>query len=235
MENVLIGVPVRDRVSQLGNLLRDIVELRYDKAKVELVFFVNDSGEAVKDLLDSFSLVYTDEFKSLRVVEQNFGSPIDRRVGSVRAEIYGVLVVVRNNLLDYFLDSDCSFLCMVDSDTRLHPRFLEDTLVRFDDKHCIVFPKLSVDYNGGVLWNCMEIRENGIFHLRNFPREDIFKVVVCGGGCVVMSRVVVNKGVRFKYHSQGEFVGFSLDCRDKGIGLWCSQKQGLAYHDMQEF
>lgn len=214
----------------LENLMIDIFNQDYNKKLIDIVFYINDSEANVKGKIQYLTTGEIPQYNSIAVIEKDFGNTEDTREGD-RSHTYRVLVDVRNELLDMFEMSNKDVLIMIDSDTRLDKKFFTEMVDLVDDDKHIVFPKLSVDYGKGFLWNCMEIRNGKIQHKVAFFREDLTKVQILGGGCFVSDRKIIDEKVKFSFHEQGEFIGFSLDCINKNIDMWCCQKK-LAYHDM---
>lgn len=211
---VLIGCPVRNRGWILPRYLKCVSELDYPAELISYAFIVNDSSD------DTFTILSEFKEKSaapvyLTVLNLGNRNPYARGGTNIKQ-----LVVLRNHLLEFLLTTDCTHLFSVDSDILVPP----DALSRLMSHDLPVVSALvrndhHISSSPGY-YNILEQRGGMYYPLQSFPRGQVIKVD-CTGAVYLIQRHVIEKGVRYSWHLQGEDVGFCENARGMGIELWC--------------
>jgi len=210
---VLIGCPVRNRGWILPRYLRSLLELEYPQHCIEYAFVVNDSTDDTLGILQEFA---RSSISPVHITIKNMGS---RRPSSRGAYNIGNLAILRNILLQIFLSSECSHLFSVDSDILVTPDSLS-ALLRLNLP--IVSLLVRNDHHLGDLgyYNISQLQGDHYRPVQDFPRGGVIQVD-CTGAAYLIQRGVIEMGVRYYPHRQGEDVGFCEDARARGISIWC--------------
>jgi len=215
---VMVGAPVRDRAWILPTYLEHIYNLNYDKKKIILCFVINDSRDASESIINKWLAEYGEEYSSTIVVHCNQGQIPDERTHYVREKIYHTLSIVRNKFLDTALRSRADYLFSVDSDILVQPETLNELL------------KSDKDIVAAQIWNdaskrypniLMKNKAGTIRHYFDFPKNSLFKCDVTGA-VYLISRRVLEAGVRYGYHRQGEDITFCEDAKAKRFTIWAN-------------
>ena len=69
-------------------------------------------------------------------------------------------------------------------------------------------------------------------HIRDFPWGNLIKVDVLGASTLYHKNIV--NSCQFKFHLQGEDLGFCQDAKRFGYELYCDTTAGLATHVMDK-
>ncbi|MBU1871163.1 glycosyltransferase family 2 protein [Patescibacteria group bacterium] len=224
---IFIGTPVRNSEPTIQQFLISIKNLDYPLKLVGLYFLVNNSQDKSKDILLSFKEQYLNIFRFIEIDEYNFDNPsVDTREFYSREPIYENLAILRNKIIDRFLQDTAGYHLAIDSDTLVAPNCLN---ILLNSKKNFITVPLKV---------CLEIENSR--QLSNFlttkmiedEKKDIFKIEIWGGDCGLIDRKMIKAGVRWGFHSQGEGVGFSLQSKEKGFELFCCKDLNLAQHKM---
>lgn len=241
---ILLGCPIRDREWIIPNYLESIYSLDYPKELISLCWIVNQSCDQSEKLLRDFKRQHQNEYRSIEVINY-FGNrkiPTDTRINNTRLDYtYHHLADVRNLLLENIGDNE--YLFSVDSDVLVNPNCLKRLLSH--QKPIIS----SLIYNGYLVspeapWkytNCMKYHVDGkIGHITNWfiknaptLKENKLIQVDVTGAVYLISRDVIDAGVRYAYDIQGEDIPFCLSASEKGFSLWCDL-QAYSNHIMDK-
>jgi len=229
MKSVLIGSLVRDRGWILPYFSRCLSRISYNKKDIELLFILNNSEDNSREILCKFRDRYESECGSIKIEEKNFDDlKPDTRCGS-RSHIYPVLAILRNDLISYFLKSNCDYFFMVDSDVLVKPNILTE-LLKLDSLAASAV--IHNDYENGNYGNALnvinpETKEVEHILLKNAP--DVFECDV-SGACTLFKRELLEKGHVYKNNPCGEDLSFCLGLYEVGIKFKC--KKGLVHGHM---
>ncbi len=214
LDQVLIGCPVRDRGWVLPRYLECLSGLDYPQNRIEYAFIVNDSTDDTLAILQEFARWST---SPVHIILKNMGN---RHSSSRGAYNISNLVVLRNLLLQIFLETECSSLFSVDSDILITPESLKE-LVKLNLP--VVSMLVRNDHHLGELgyYNIMRLQGDHYRPLQDFPRSGPIPVDCTGAVYLIQRWVIEQSEVRYHPHRQGEDVGFCEDARSKGIGIWC--------------
>lgn len=214
VSTVMIGCPIRNRGWIAEKYLACIYNLNYPKTKIHLCFIVNDSTDNTLNILREFKKSKEEEYAGIDIVIKNFNQIPDARITTTRQKIYSSLAELRNILLEKVHGND--YLFSVDSDILFEPDTLNKLLMHRKD---IVSAQIWND-SSNTFPNVMIRKDSSFRHYLEFPRDSIFKCDVTGA-IYLISREVINAGVKYKYHHQGEDIAFCLSAQEKGFELWC--------------
>jgi len=136
----------------------------------------------------------------------------------IHCSCWGV-VENRNEICRQFLESDCTHLWMLDSDT-VPPRNL-DLLQTAAEHHCAngIYQHLT---SMGLMWDTWHKKPGGEFvprTQRKWPKEKVFPVDACGTGCMILDREIleaVSSTSWFEKTHQGEDFNFCNRIIDMG-------------------
>jgi len=196
---VMVGAPVRNRAWVLP---RFIEAIKKQDIPFETCFIVNDCVDNTKELLDQAGFT---------TVLHNLNS----NHGHVRGE-YSLrnLALLRNVLLDKFLESDCNYLFSIDTDVII-PEGSIRKLVEADKD---IISMLIRNHPTFMAHNILINNE----HLPQIP-EGIISIDVTGA-VYLIKRHVIEQGVRYDYSPLGEDIPFCEEAKRKGFGIYCDTR-----------
>lgn len=223
-----MAAPIRNRAWILPSYLQHILDIDYPKAKMELLFVVNDSEDISLDILNSFKKENKHTYKNIRIDVYNRNAPEDKRDLNVRNNyIYDHLSKLRNYIMSKVKTDHLMF---IDTDILIQPDIINNLL------------KSDKDIISGLIWNgyiasadkpylypnIMKITERGMYkHIVNsyvknapsLPSPTLMEVDLTGA-VILLSRKVY-KSVKYGFHPQGEDAYFCKMAQDKGFELFC--------------
>ena len=217
---VMVGCPVRNRDWVLPYYLLRVLSLDYPLSKLSLVFLANDCIDETVGILRNFQFLYESKVHRFCIDVRNYGALLDTRDNSPlrSGSNYSHFARVRNDFVsllsteEYILSIDSDLLVSSDLLTRLLSR-------KVDIVSALVDNSRGVDSTHNVMrWTSCGKAE----HVRKDTYESgsLLEVDVTGA-CYLLSRVVFEKGVRYRDCPQGEDLGFSRDAQEKGFKLFC--------------
>lgn len=189
------------------------MELDYPQDCIEYAFVVNDSTDNTLAILREFART---SISPVHITIKNMGN---RRPSSRGAYNIGSLAILRNILLQIFSSGQCSHLFSIDSDILVTPGSLKELLQ-------LNLPIVSIlvrnDHHLGDLgyYNISNLQGGHYRPIQDFPRGCVIPVD-CTGAAYLIQRGVIEMGVRYYPHRQGEDIGFCEDARGKGFTIWC--------------
>ncbi|MGE5415321.1 MAG: glycosyltransferase [Acidobacteriota bacterium] len=213
MKRVLIGCPVRNRAWILPSYLDSLLNLNYPEELREYAFIVNDCVDDTWQILQEFALNCS---SPVHLIVKNMGSKTSTIRGGYNLN---GLVVLRNELLNVFLRTKCSHLFSVDSDILVKSESLRRLL---ELGIPIVSGLVRNDHHLGDLgfYNILQEEHGHLVPIRDFPRDQVISVD-CTGAAYLIKREVIEAGVRYKMHRQGEDAGFCEEARKFGFTMSC--------------
>lgn len=233
MKQILISSPVSSRAWILPYYLEHIKRIDYPKNSIHFYFIINNCEDDSRQILNDFKRENIDEYGSITIETHNTKYKFkDERSTSVRTEFtYHHLSELRNKCLDFAKSIKVDCLLSVDSDILVPSDILTKLLAA--NKPIIS----SLIYNGYKFtpetpWkytNIMKIDSSGnIAHISNWYTKNALKLteskivpVDITGAVYLIAKEVIQSGVRYGFHNQGEDVTFSLDAKSKGFNSFC--------------
>lgn len=211
---VVIGCPIRNRAWILPEYLSALESIDYDNK--HFLFLENDSDDGTKDLLIDFSnrlvnaVTFLHDFKV-------YGHVPNESRDEYGHEGYGHLAKLRNKFLELFLMTDCDYLLSVDSDVIVPPDILTQ-LLKHSNQDTIIGAAISnipgQPLDGHTPGNFM-VNHNGLpMHPNPYPLHGLMSVDVIGA-VYLIPRKVLESGVRYDSHSQGEDIPFCVKAAEK--------------------
>lgn len=197
---VFIGAPVRNRAWVLPRHLEAL--LNQDGIEKEFCYVVNDCDDNTQEILEHYGINY---------VIHNLG----KTYGHIRGQ-YSIrnLAILRNRLIKEFLQSDCDYLFSVDTDVIIP----KGSLKRLIDNDKDIVSMVIRNHPSFMAHNIMV---NGR-HLPLIP-EGLIPVDVTGAVYLIKRRVI-EAGVRYDYHVQGEDVAFCEKAKKLGFEIYCDTR-----------
>lgn len=232
-KKIVISCPVSNRGKFLPYFLDNLYKLDYPKKLITFYFLINNSHDDTESILLNFKSCYESEYNSINIdyYKKNKNVPLDCRVKDIRVKFtYRHLAQLRNRILQYVSSSDADFLFSVDSDIMVKPDTLKKLLSH--DKDIVS----SLIWNGYIknpsnpyLYpNILIRKENNTFthvsnwYVKNAPvltESKLIEIDATGAICLISKEVASN--TQYGFHSQGEDIFWSIDCKNKGYKLHC--------------
>jgi GT2 family glycosyltransferase len=210
---VAIGCVVRDRGWILDEYLQALTRIDYTNKLY--IFLENDSKDDTKELLNNVSL---DGPKLIYSIET--GSPYgERDMHSV--DMFSNLAYIRNRFAELFLNTDAEYLLSVDSDILVPRNILKKLML--GDRRLIIGAAIS-----NIPSAVLDGKTNGNFmiqygpacfiHPPQYPLTGCMEVDVIGA-VYLIPRQVLESGVRYAQHPQGEDIAFCTQAKEKGYRM----------------
>ena len=231
MKKVLIAAPVQDRLWILKYYFKAIEKLDYNHKNLGLFFVLNECDKSVVDYFKIKKTEFEEKFREFEFIEINIGMPKDSRTNIRRKRTYSWLAILRNIIIEYFLNKDYNYLFMVDSDIILKPESLKKILGYNKD---IISIAIANDRGRGYATNVLVKCGLSYKHvpLKDIPERYPMKCDLTGA-CILIKREVLEKHCRYRRTDIGEDLGFCEEARDRGFTLWAIK--GFAEHIMEPF
>lgn len=212
---ILTGAPVRNRAWIFPAYLSALAA-QDTPEPLAYHYVLNDSEDGTQTQLETFQATLP-----LTWEQQDFGTK-----GWVRGSYkMAHLAALRNRLLEYFLTTNATHLLSVDTDILVPPdltrRLLEDdrpvvaALIYNDERSTLSYPHRYC--------NIMQETPAGFRHYKEYPRDALFPVDITGA-CYLIRRDVVEAGVRYAAHPQGEDIPFCVSAGEHGFTCWADSR-----------
>lgn len=224
-QKVMIGCPIRNRAWILPAYLQSLEALDYPRERISYCFIINDCYDETPLILQEFAQKYPGQ---VGLVVDDAGNPAYQR-GQYS---FKRLAYLRNLLLKGFLASDCEHLFSVDSDILVVPH----TLTALMENQLSIVACLVC--NGEVIgdrscYNVLCQNHRGHYlHIRDFPRDRLFKVDCTGAAYLIKRHVISQLGIRYSALRGAEDIGFCEAARQKGVDIYCDGRLE-AFHVMK--
>lgn len=223
----MVGCPVRNRAWILPRYLECLLNLEHPGQELEFCFIINDCDDETPEILEQF---VEQETGRVKLIYKNLGRT-DRHIRG--AYSFARLAILRNCLIEAFLDSKCAYLFSVDSDI-LVP---SDTLRRLIDDNCDIIsaPVCNGHELGDMsIYNVLARNSNGyLVHIRDFPRDRIFPVDCTGAAYLLKRRVLEDPSIRYSSQMGAEDIGFCRAALDREFKIYCDGRLECV-HTMRE-
>lgn len=230
---IAIGCPVRNREWVLPEYLAAIDGVYW--LNKEYLFLENDSTDSTPYMLKKFNPFSIKMTKSditdktivcksclypvkIQFIKSN--APGHQR-GEYNANNYSHLANIRNQFIDMFLSTDADYLLSIDSDIIVPPDILQG-LLSLADQNTIVAAAISnipgQPLDGHSPGNFMINQGGMIIHPYEYPLTGTMEVDVTGA-VYLIPRKVLEDGVKYGAHEQGEDIYFCRQAKEKGYRL----------------
>lgn len=222
---IMIGCPIqRDRAWVLPKYLSAIYNLDYPRKDIHLAFLVNGAQQDnTEDIITKFGEKYQKKYHKIDIWYL-YDEHIDHRQ---KTRDFGRFSDIRNLWISMIRPED-THIFSLDSDIIVE----KDTLTKLlsHDKDIVS----ALIHNGGYknraeTYNIMEkevvgaINDNLIITYDHLNPTTGLREVDLTGACYLIKREVIDKGVLYKKHYQGEDGGFCLSAQKEGFKLFCDQ------------
>lgn len=244
-KTVTIACPVSDNRLWIIDLYLDhIYNIIYDKKLMNLYFVLNYDYYNIEKILLDFKSKHDHEYNEITIdyYYKNKNAPQDERSNEVRLKhSYTHLSNLRNKILNYS-SKHTEFLLSIDSDILVRPDIIHK-LLSANKNICASLIWNSYIYSPEKPYSCPNILsydENKIlkhvsnYYTKNSPNlteSKIIQIDATGAICLMSKEVCQN--TRYSWHSQGEDMAWSEDCRSKGYKLYVDCG-AFSYHIMSE-
>jgi len=212
---VMIGCPVRNRAWILPRYLESLERIEYPRSNIEYCFVINDCIDRTPCILEEFAARHGHQVKL-----------IYHDMKSNRSHIRGQynfhdLAGLRNILLAAFIASDCQYLFSLDSDILVPPH----ALVQLIAADCDIIAALVCnghELGDDKIYNLLTYTESGsLIHLKDFPRDQVFRVDCTGAAYLIKRHVIETLKVRYSAKFGAEDIGFCQAARKQGLAIHC--------------
>jgi cellulose synthase/poly-beta-1,6-N-acetylglucosamine synthase-like glycosyltransferase len=217
---VLIGCPAQNRQDCIADYLKHIYELAYPKDRIILSFFVNNSTDKTGEIIQDFLNVHKDEYKAVKYHEGKVLKGRQDNQTRLTRRDYNLFAVVRNTFLRKIKPLDFDYFFSVDSDVLLNPDDLNQLLSHNKDVVSAVLfngVKDNIDYYNIFKMTNQGYRPFKTSFLNNY--SGLVEVDVTGA-CYLISKKVLNAGVKYGNYPAGEDGYFCRKAQSKGFKLY---------------
>lgn len=220
-QKLLVGCPIRGREEIASAYLNYLYQQTYPKDKISLAFCLNNSIDRTGEILHQFAQEHSSEYARIDILEINIDNspPFDRATEGRTERHFEVLAEIRNIFLTMLHDEEG--IVSVDSDIFLID---PDTILKLVQHHQDIIsalvqngPKPHCDHNI-MMWLNAE-RTHGTHYRKELPSTLLECDVT--GACYYISRRVIESGVRYGNHCQGEDTYFCQRAQEHGFHLYC--------------
>lgn len=219
--NVMVGCPIsKNRV--LPTYLEHIYNLDYPKNNIHLAFLVNNSTDDTYDILDVFKGEHINEYREIDIWDVEGLKPGYLRGDRHKLRDYRAFAKIRNVWLSMLSDTD-SYLFSVDSDILLPSNSLKRLLSHGKKLISLLICNQPHIEQYNILRERMFQNKYTSMYGNDFPRKLI--EVDATGAAILIHREVIDEGVRYEFHKQGEDLGFCRNARDNGFKIYCDASQ----------
>jgi hypothetical protein len=217
-EKVMIGCPVRNRGWILPDYLQHLQNIKYPRSLIEYCFIINDCIDNTREILEEFA---QNTLTPVRLITANLGNK--------QSDLRGVynlsnLALLRNLLLEEFIESDCQYLLSVDSDILVPPNIIS----RLIADNCAIVSALVC--NGHELKNksiyniLLRTRDGKYKHFIDYPHNCLFKIDCTGAAYLIKRKVIESYKIRYSAHSGAEDIGFCEAAARQGLEIYCDSR-----------
>jgi len=221
-KTVLLAILARNKAHVLGEYLKKIEELDYDKKLISVYINTNNNSDDTKEILLSWKKKYEDAYRNISFenVEVDFLQQSDPHLWT--AERFSVLAKIRNRSLEKALEEKTDYYFVVDCDNFVAPNTLKK-LIAYDKP--IIAPLLkSIPEVGDMYSNYFcDIDQCGYFkNHSDYSRiyfgevKGIFKVPVVHCTYLINSKYI-DKLSYIDGSEDYEFVIFSKTARENDV------------------
>ena len=211
---VMIGSPIlRNRAWILPKYLEHLYNINFPKKEVHLAFLLNGLEEDnTGKILWDFAKKHQNEYRRIDIWEKDDDATDSR----MRQRDYQHFADVRNEWLTMRRKSD-THLFSVDSDVLVE----RDTLTKLLSHGKSIVSALICNGSIGeqnVFYNILN--EDGDIYIHQKPSSPLMQIDVTGA-CYIIRRNLLDEGLQYSNHPQGEDCGFCKTAKDMGYKLFC--------------
>ena len=212
----MIGAPIaRNRAWVLPKYLSALYDLDYPKENIHLAFLINGKEkDGTACIIKQFKNEHIEEYSSIDI----FYLKSDYEDNRMKNRDYDYFAKVRNGFVAMRRKDD-EYIFSVDSDVILEP----DTLTKLilHDKDIVSALVCNGEHGPRKFHNIMmEVKDNKNNYKHIDPTGELMKVDVTGA-CYLIHKDVLNKGVSYEFHRQGEDCGFCKNAQKEGFDIYC--------------
>jgi len=230
-EKILIASPIQNRGWILPYFLDHIKNIEYDKSNLGLFFLFNDSSDNSYSIISKNLLELKNIFRTVKILSIDIGMPPDKRNNIRRDRTYSWLAILRNIIIEYFLNTDYDRLFMIDCDILVKPDSLKKLLSFNKD---IISIAIANDRGIGQATNVLKKQKESTIYI-HIPLKDINSEIPfeCDltGACILINRNVLKSHCRYSRTNIGEDLGFCEECKKNGFRIYAIK--GFAEHIME--
>lgn len=206
---IMVGCPIHSRVEYVDGYMDWLFNLNFPHDKLRVVFLVNNAHDGTLEKLLDYQREESSTFNAFDVyVAPDFPDfvPYPRN--------YSLYAQLRNRWLSYRHNEDYVF--SVDSDITVEPDSLKKLIKRDKDICSIAVNTADPSYH---VYNFM-VRQNGHLNHSPIPAKTLLEVDVTGAAYLI-KKEVLNAGVEYGFHKNGEDVYFCDEAKKRGFGIYC--------------
>lgn len=218
---VLISLPIFEREWILDTWLAAIEAQDWPMSDIGFTFECANGDNATIERLVEFSNAHP-EFRCFDLTINNQQQHLSHMEGfrTWNRDRYKQMAQMRNNILNRAKCYQPDRLFSLDSDIILEDKSTITELVKLTEDHDAVGTLLfmtpqDVDFPSVMTW---AQGKNLAYRTRAYPLGTLFRADVIMAS-VMMSREVYEHS-RYTFHPQGEDLGWSWDCNQRGYKLW---------------
>jgi len=219
MVKIAIGCIVRNRAWILPEYLTALAAIEF--ADKEFIFLENDSTDDTLRLIDQF--MHREISRGNQVwlgLDYRLNPPGHRR-SEYGLNSYERLASLRNLLLYMFQHTSADYLLSIDSDIIVPPDIVTKLLPLASEGAIVAAAIANIPGgkpDGRTPGNFMIESAGLLVHPPEYPLTGTMDVTVTGAVCL-MPRDIINAGVRYGPHPQGEDVPFCLSASRAGCRI----------------
>jgi len=223
---ILIGCPIYKREWILPYWFHCLERQTFD---IKDVGFIFEAGVDDKETID-FLVYWKKNSKNINIFDIEVRDDLSHHShveGSRRWTYskYENMVSMRNSLLDKAKEIKPDYYYSLDSDILLTNPYTIEVLVNnlqkkeIDAINTLMFmTPFGVDFPSVMSW--IEQQDQSAYRHDNYPIGTLFKSDIIMAAKMMSKKVYMNS--RYRFHPQGEDLGWSLDCREKEYNLYCA-------------
>lgn len=216
---IMVGCPIHNRCEHVDTYIESILDLCYPKKDLSLVILDHASTDGTYEKL----LEYKDEI-SYRFGRFEVYQETDIPVVNEYNRDYELYARIRNEWLGYRKDEDYVF--SIDSDIWVPQDSLNRLLANNKDICSILVYNAAPNLE---IYNFMY--RNGRNIIRGGLEGETLKKVDITGAAYLIKKDVLDAGVKYGYHSNGEDVFFCDEAQEHGFDIYCDTSL-VAIHNM---
>lgn len=219
LPKVMIGAPIqRNRAWILPEYLSHLYNLDYPKDKIHLSFLINGKRQDnTSCLIEEFRVKFEDVYDDIDIWYMNDEHMDDR----VSQRDYGHFANIRNTWLT--MREDDEYIFSVDSDVLIG----RDCLLRLINHRKDIVSALVCNGRYGFFdfYNILNLASYGKDenYYEHVTKTDGLISIDVTGACYLINRKVLDAGVCYGPHSQGEDIYWCERAKEHGFSIFCDQ------------
>jgi glycosyltransferase involved in cell wall biosynthesis len=212
----MLGCPIqRNREFIIKDYLTCIEHLDYPKKNIHMAFLINGKRkDKTEEIIFQYQRMFGEQYDAfdIWVIDDN-GDDSQRinRDYNHFAEIRNVWLTMRRKKDKYILS--------IDSDILFPPNTIKE-LLKTSKYGMSAAPVLNLDMPDAKVWNFLFKKKEGQDYVSAWKVPKTPKEVDATGACVMFDVEILNKGVTYGYHPQGEDLYFCNKVQEKGYKIF---------------